>query len=474
MPKEPSYKELAKKVVDQQRRIEELTRTQQLLWESVKRYRVIVEAGPDAIAIVNNGKIVFINSAFTRLLGYTSEDVDDELNFFDLVQDFDRQAVLRQFEMNRSRDKWSVDYRTDLTTRSGTLLPCHISVSRIDEAGKPAELLIIRGPSGLGQAEEEAMTSKRDQRSYTAIEPAALQTEQVLPKPPAAEPQISPELLAQMQAGQLSMLEAQPDPVAAYDLTGRIVYVNSSFTRVFGWHADELAGKRIDFVPDESWPNTAAAIDRMLQGERIVSFCTRRYTKDRRILDIELSASLYHGLDGRPAGSIVILRDVTGIKKSEGELRRSEKKFRRLVETMNEGFGILDEAGKIIYVNRKLQELTGYSKRELVGRRWEEFLDAAGRSTFERAMAGFEQGIWQRFELDIRRKEGGTVSMLVAPSPLLDSGGLARGSFAVYTEIGGKKQALHAMGGREQELLAENRRLKQTAPAGEDQNRQKR
>jgi len=103
-----------------------------------------------------------------------------------------------------------------------------------------------------------------------------------------------------------------------------------------------------------------------------------------------------------------------------------------------------------------------------------EFLDAAGRSTFERAMAGFEQGIWQRFELDIRRKEGGTVSMLVAPSPLLDSGGLARGSFAVYTEIGEKKQALYAMEGREQELLAENRRLKQTAPPGEDQDRQKR
>ncbi|KPJ78646.1 MAG: hypothetical protein AMJ54_02415 [Deltaproteobacteria bacterium SG8_13] len=441
MPKEPSARELAKKVVDQQRRIEELTRTQQLLWESVKRYRVIVEAGPDAIAIVNNGKIRFINSAFTRLLGYTSDDVDDELNFFDLIQDFDRQAVLRQFEMNRHRDKWSVDYRTDLTSRSGALLPCDISVSRIDEAGKPAELLVIRGHADRIQTAEAARTVKADQGLQPSATTERASTQPAMPAGTKSDPQVPGRAPAQLTANHSSILEAQPDPVVVYDLSGRILYVNSSFTRVFGWQADELTGRQVDFVPDESWPNTAAAIDKMLQGEKIVAFDTRRTTKDRRVLDIELSASLFYDRNGRPEGSVVILRDVTGIKKSKSELRRSEKKFRRLVETMNSGFGILDEEGKILYVNRKLQELVGYSKGELVGRRWEDFLDETGRSILERAKAGFEQGLWQRFELDIPHKEGGMVSMLVAPSPLLDDAGVARGSFAVFTEIGEKNQA---------------------------------
>ncbi len=439
MPKESSYSELAKRVVDQQRRIEELSRTQQLLWESVKRYRVIVEAGPDAIAVVSNEKIRFINTAFSRLLGYTSDDVDEELSLFDLIQEFDREAVLRQLEMNRHRDRWALDCRTDLTTRTGALLPCDISISRIDEAGKPAELLIIRGPSDRGPTEDEPMKVKADRPGQAEAAQQVRSPRQVLPTTSSSDPQITKNPLAELQTNHLSILEAQPDPVAAYDLSGRILYVNSSFTRVFGWRADELTGKRIDFVPDECWPNTAAAIDRMLQGEKIVSFDTCRYTKDRRILDIELSASLYCGRAGRPAGSIVILRDVTGVNKSKTELQRSEKKYRRLVETMNEGLGILNEEGKILYVNRKLQELTGYSKGELVGRRWEDFLDAAGRSILEQAKAGFEQGVWQRFELDIRHKEGGMVSMLVAPAPLLGAGGDARGSFAVYTEIGEKK-----------------------------------
>ncbi len=442
MPKQPSSRELEKRIVDQQRRIEELTRTQQLLWESVKRYRVIVEAGPDAIAIVSNGKIRFINTAFTRLLGYTSEDIDNQLNFFDLIQDFDREAVLRQFEMNRHRDKWSVDYRTDLTTRSGALLPCDISVSRIDEAGKPAELLIIRGPSDRDQVEDGAMKAEtaRDAPPVAPTDGSSLKAEEAAVWKPDQQTDNKPG--AELYDSHLSILEAQPDPVAAYDLKGRVLYVNAPFSQVFGWRSDELIGKRIDFVPDESWPSTAAAIDRMLKGERIVAFNTRRTTKDGRVLDIELSASLYYDRVGRPEGSIVILRDVSGIKKSKNDLQRSEKKFRRLVETMNEGFGILNEEGNILYINRKLQELIGYNKSELVGRRWEEFLNEEGRTILEQARVGFEQGIWQRFELDFLHKDGGTVTLLVAPSPLLDASGEARGSFAVYTEISEKNKAL--------------------------------
>jgi PAS domain S-box-containing protein len=472
MPKEPSTRELAKRVAEQQRRIEELTRTQQLLWEAVKRYRVIVEAGPDAIAIVRNGKIRFVNSAFTRLLGYTGDDVDDELNFFDLIQDFDREAVWRQFEMNRHRDKWSVQVRTDLTAADGDLLPCDISVSRIDEAGKPAELLIIRGPFDRGQTEDETIKSRADRRFPPGTAGGGVPTKPDRCAAPLTDPLSAEKPPVALPANHLSVLEAQPDPTAAYDLTGRILFVNSSFTRVFGWRAEELIGKRIDFVPDESWPQTADAIDRLLQGEKIESFDTRRRTKDGRLLDIELSASLFYGPDGRPGGSIVILRDVTGVKRSKSELQRSEKKFRRLVETMNAGFGILAEEGKILYANRKLQELTGYAKSELVGRRWEDFLDETGRGILEQAKAGFEQGVWQPFELDIRRKEGKLVSLLVAPSPLLDAGGAACGSVAVYTEISGRKQSRGAPAGSEEERPTENRRLKQTGTAGETGSRQ--
>ena len=144
MATKPSQKLLAQKVAQQQRQIAKLNKTQQTLWDSLKKYHVIVESSPDAIAIAKNGDIQFVNNAFTQLLGFNQEDLANGLNFFNLIHEFDRDAVYRQFKLNIDENQWRAKYRTDLTTREDAHVPCEISVSRIDEAGKPAELLIIR------------------------------------------------------------------------------------------------------------------------------------------------------------------------------------------------------------------------------------------------------------------------------------------------------------------------------------------
>jgi PAS domain S-box-containing protein len=147
MATKPAQKLLAQKVAQQQRQIAELTKTQQTLWDSLKKYHVIVESSPDAVAVAKNGEIQFVNAAFTQLLGFNQDDIDSRLNFFDLIHEFDRDAVYRQFKLNADEIQWRANYRTDLTTRKGNRVSCEISVSRIDEAGQPAELLIIRALS---------------------------------------------------------------------------------------------------------------------------------------------------------------------------------------------------------------------------------------------------------------------------------------------------------------------------------------
>jgi signal transduction histidine kinase len=63
----------------------------------------------------------------------------------------------------------------------------------------------------------------------------------------------------------------------------------------------------------------------MLQGEKIQSFETRRLTKDRRLLDIQISSSLFRNQEGKPAGSIMIFRDITKTKLLQEQLMRSER-----------------------------------------------------------------------------------------------------------------------------------------------------
>lgn len=140
------------------------------------------------------------------------------------------------------------------------------------------------------------------------------------------------------------LLEASPDPIVVYDMEGRVTYVNPAFVDTFGWSSQELLGKRKEFVPEENWPEMRAAITRMLRGERIQSFETKRLTKDGRILDIQLSSSVFRDRDDNLAGNIVILRDVTVRRRAEDALRKRESELAaqsRHLEEVNAALKVL-------------------------------------------------------------------------------------------------------------------------------------
>ncbi len=115
-------------------------------------------------------------------------------------------------------------------------------------------------------------------------------------------------------------------------MQGIATYVNPAFEQTFGLSRQELLGKRIDFVPPENWPETEAAIERMLRGQKIDLFETRRMTKDGRVLDVQISSTLYSDRNGRPAGNIVTLRDISAHKKAQKELQRYHDRLEELVE----------------------------------------------------------------------------------------------------------------------------------------------
>ncbi len=128
-----------------------------------------------------------------------------------------------------------------------------------------------------------------------------------------------------------SFLESSPDPIVVYDMQGIATYVNPAFEQTFHLSRDELLGKQIDFVPPENWPETRAAIQRMQSGEKIILFETRRLTREGKILDVQLSSTLYQNSDGRPLGNIVTLRDITDRKRVEEELARYRGHLEELV-----------------------------------------------------------------------------------------------------------------------------------------------
>jgi PAS domain S-box-containing protein len=147
-----------------------------------------------------------------------------------------------------------------------------------------------------------------------------------------AERKRTEETLRESEERYRLLLESSPDPIVVYDIQGASTYVNPAFEQTFGFAGDEVLGRSIDFVPDANWPETKEAIENMLRGKKIQLFETKRLTKNGRVLDVQISSTLYHNRNGNPAGNIVILRDISALKQAEQTLKKYHDRLEDLVE----------------------------------------------------------------------------------------------------------------------------------------------
>ena len=150
------------------------------------------------------------------------------------------------------------------------------------------------------------------------------------------------------------LLESSPDPIVVYNMRGRATYVNPAFEQTFGFSSESVFGKTIDFVPEESWPETRAAIENMLKGKKIHLFETQRLTSDGRVLDVQISSTLYRDQKGKPVGNIVILRDISAQKKAEKVLQEYHDQLEELVA---------ERTAELAKTNRQLEQEVEERKR---------------------------------------------------------------------------------------------------------------
>ncbi len=162
-----------------------------------------------------------------------------------------------------------------------------------------------------------------------------------------------------------SAMEAAAEPFVVYDQEGQVTYVNPAFTRVFGWSAREVQGRRLDFVPEDEWPQTEKQLGRLLQGEIISSFETRRLTKFGQVIDVEISAAPYRDPEGGVLGVIANLRDISQRKEVERILEEREQVFRGLADAAPFGISIINPDGNFEYLNSKFREVFGYSLEDI-------------------------------------------------------------------------------------------------------------
>ncbi|HOG11366.1 MAG: PAS domain S-box protein [Smithellaceae bacterium] len=177
-------------------------------------------------------------------------------------------------------------------------------------------------------------------------------------------------IIRQSEEKYRSILEGIEDGYAELDLKGNLVFFNEALCRIQGYPREELARENYRRLMDEE--NAAkmfASYHRVFttgQSEKDVQY--EVIAKDGARKSIESSITPVKNDAGRIVAFRGILRDRTGLKQAEEALRRSEERYRTILEESDNAYFEVDLAGNYTFVNDALSRLLGYSKEELIGR----------------------------------------------------------------------------------------------------------
>jgi PAS domain S-box-containing protein len=299
-----------------------------------------------------------------------------------------------------------------------------------------------------------------------------------------------------------TLVEATSDWIWEVDQNGRYNFSNRTVEDILGYPPEDIIGKTpFDFMPPDEAARLTSIFREIAAAQKPFS-CLENINLHKSGREVVLETSGVPILDEKGAfrGFRGIDRDITAHKKLEKNLRRarerlekrvrrtnseieakkttiqeeinirkqiqaelaqSENQFRSLVETLNEGFGIVDSEGRFTYVNGKLLEMLGYTRSKVVGEKVSDFMDERNRRFFKKQLAMRQRGVETPYEIQFATKDGRTIATIVSPRATFEANGRFQGSFAVVTDISAMKATEKSLRRREQQLREKTLRLEE-------------
>jgi two-component system sensor histidine kinase UhpB len=144
--------------------------------------------------------------------------------------------------------------------------------------------------------------------------------------------------------------------------------------------------------------------------------------------------------------------DLIQKKNAEIAIRESEERYRKIVETAQEGIWTIDEHNCTNFVNKKMASILEYSPEEMIGRKVYDFMDEEGkelaklRIDLKNNMTPKSQEFWYI------TKSGRRVWTKIATNPMFSEAGVYKGALAMVTDITEKKKLHESLVKSEEQL----------------------
>ena len=325
------------------------------LMKSEEKHRLLVSQASDAIFYLDKeGFFLQVNKAATRILGYEEGDFL-KMNLKDLIPPHEIEKAPTFIEILKTNE--SALFERTYLSKTGEKIAVELNAKKLQDG---RYLALVRD-------NRERLKMMEDLRNKSAFI--------------------------------TSVINASPDLIYIYDIDlKKNIYINDGIETILGYSYEDLKPMGDQVLSSLMWPED---FDYYLKN----TFPNYGLLKDKEIIYTEYrmkdKQGNWHWLQSkesvflRDTGGIVkqifgFASDFTGRKKAEEEIKKSEEKYRTLVDRVSDAFVALDKDWNYTYVNKLAGEIFGRDPEQLIGKHiWTEFPSGVGQPfhlAYEKAM----------------------------------------------------------------------------------------
>ena len=305
--------------------ISEKSKIESALRESEEKYRIVVENSPAGILIVGSDfKFIYVNNKMCEILGRKPEEVIGH-DFREFLTKDSVKLVAERYQKRQRGEAVPPNYEFKVINKDGQerIVEIHAAIIK-DSKGEIVTIGQILDITDRKKSEEALRQSEEKYRMIVEHAHDGIEISQ----------------------------------------NDRIMFCNARFAEMLGYSMDEIINIPFTKIYSEQ------AIQDLYQREKLrakgVSLPNNYETtfrkKDGSLINVEVSYEIIDYL-GRPA-TFAIIRDITEQKRAQAEHER----LMTAIEQTNETVVITDLKGQIQYVNPAFEKITGYSKKEALGK----------------------------------------------------------------------------------------------------------
>ncbi|MCB2195224.1 MAG: PAS domain S-box protein [Bacteroidetes bacterium] len=241
--------------------------------------------------------------------------------------------------------------------------------------------------------------------------------------------------LQQSEEKYRNLYENTPVMLHSIDKEGKLISVSNYWLTNLGYSKQEVIGRKsLEFLTPESQEKFYKYFPAFKEKGKINNMAYQMVKKNGEIIDVLLSAISEKKADGTLKRTLAVIIDVTEQKKAQEALRKSEEKFKIIVNSLPQLVSYCSTDLKYLYVNKTYEKEFGIKQEDIKNQK---IIDLIGEKAYEKAKKYLQRvlkGEFVRYYEKFQYKNGSIKHIDGQLIPHLNNGKVL-GYYGVLTDI---------------------------------------